>query len=189
MEIIKDLISINYTAGKVINPEYIVIHETANRSKGADAMAHRRYFGTNKNAKASAHFVVDDKRAIQLGEFEKGKCYEMWHVGTGKFKNPIYNKNSIGIEICVNSDGDYNKAFENAVTLCRHIMEKTGIDSAHVVRHFDAWGKRCPATMLEHPQLWEKFKNEVSKPTFNEGENAPRKCRHFAQSYKKGVIL
>ncbi len=173
----------------MITPKYIVIHETANKSKGADAKAHRRYFGTNKNAKASAHFVVDDKCAIMLGEYEIGKCYEMWHVGKGKFRNPIYNSNSIGIEICVNSDGVYEKAWANAVELTRQIMLKTSIDAQHVVRHYDAWGKNCPATMLANPSLWEKFKIEVSKPLPNKSTNIVKKCRHFSQSYKKGVIL
>ena len=177
------LITINYTVGKVITPRYIVIHETANPAKGADADAHRRYFGTNKAAKASAHFVVDDTCAIRLGEFEPGRCWEMWHVGKGRqVKNPIYNSNSIGIEICVNADGDYETARQRAVLLTRYVMEKTGIPAACVVRHYDAWGKNCPATMLAHPELWLDFHNQVSQKTVPVRNFDTKTCRHFAQT-------
>lgn len=176
------LISINYTVGKIIVPKYIVIHETANTAKGADADAHRRYFGTNKNAKASAHFVVDDTCAIRLGEYEPGKCWQMWHVGSGKFKNPIYNSNSIGIEICVNADGDYDKARQRAILLTRYVMDRTGIPIERVVRHYDAWGKNCPATMLRYPELWENFKTEAAKRIIPAVEVRTKNCRHFAQT-------
>lgn len=165
MKIEKKFIDINYTKGVVIKPKYIVIHETANRSKGADANAHYRYWSRNASAKSSAHFVVDDSTVIQLGEFEPGKCRKMWHVGgrAGKYKNPIYNSNSIGIEICVNSDGDYDCAFAKAAELTRYIMSVTGIPAENVVRHYDSWGKHCPATMLERPSLWVEFKRRVSQ--------------------------
>lgn len=165
MNIEKKLIGINYTKGAVIKPVYIVIHETANRSRGADADAHYRYWSTNANAKSSAHFVVDERKVIQLGEFEPGKCWRMWHVGgkAGKYINPIYNSNSIGIEICVNSDGDYNCAFAKAAELTKYIMSVTGIPAERVVRHYDSWGKHCPATMLDRPSLWVEFKRRVSQ--------------------------
>jgi len=185
----KDLISINYTAGKVITPRWIVIHETANTARGADARAHRKYFGTNKTARASAHFVVDDGCVIQLGEFEPGKCWQMWHVGSGKFKHPIYNSNAIGIEICVNADGDYEAARARAIRLTRYVMERTGIPPEQVVRHYDAWGKHCPARMLETPSLWDNFKAEIAKKTMKPVENDTKNCRHFAQTFKNGVFL
>jgi len=169
--------------GKVIVPKYIVIHETANTAKGADANAHRRYFGSNKNAKASAHFVVDDTRAICLGPFEPGTCREMWHVGKGRYqKNPIYNSNSIGIEICVNADGDYETARRRAILLTRYVMERTGIPAERVVRHYDAWGKNCPATMLRYPELWKDFQKQIAVQTVSNVQNTSKKCRHFAQT-------
>ena len=177
------LITINYTVGKIIVPRYIVIHETANPAKGADADAHRRYFGTNKNAKASAHFVVDDTCAVQLGKFLPGECWEMWHVGKGRVqKQPIYNSNSIGIEICINADGDYEKARRRAILLTRYVLAQTGLSADRVVRHYDAWGKNCPAKMLASPVLWEDFKEQVSNKTVSAVNFDTKKCRHFAQT-------
>ena len=44
---------------------YIVIHDTGNKSKGADADSHFRYFnGGNRNS--SADFFVDDKMPSAL---------------------------------------------------------------------------------------------------------------------------
>ena len=146
MNIEKKLISMNYNKGVVIKPKYIVIHETANTSKGANSMAHLNYWNTNSAANSSAHFVVDDKQIIQLGEFENGKCFKMWHVGNNQGKSDISNDNAIGIEICVNSDGDYTKAWQNAIELTKYILEKTGLTVAAVKRHYDAWGKHCPAS-------------------------------------------
>ncbi|MEL6866296.1 MAG: N-acetylmuramoyl-L-alanine amidase, partial [Bacteroidota bacterium] len=42
----------------------IVAHWTANRSRGADAMANRNYFNTTDRY-ASAHYIIDDHSIIQ----------------------------------------------------------------------------------------------------------------------------
>ncbi len=165
MNIEKKLIAMNYSKGVVIKPKYVVIHETANKAKGANALSHFNYWNTNAAANSSAHFIVDDKQVIQLGEFENGKCLKMWHVGDNKGKSDITNDNSIGIEICVNSDGDYAKARQNAIELTRYILAKTGLPVSAVKRHYDAWGKHCPATMLDTPELWTDFIKHLEKPT------------------------
>lgn len=162
MNIEKKLISMNYDKGKVIWPKYVVIHETANPNVGAGAQSHFNYWNTNSSAKSSAHFVVDDKQIIQLGEYENGKCFKMWHVGDNKGHSDIINDNAIGIEICVNSDGNYAKARQNAIELTAHILKKTGLTVSAVKRHYDASGKKCPATMLNKPELWADFINQLS---------------------------
>ena len=164
----KKLINKNYSKGVVIQPQYIVIHETDNTAKGANADAHYKYWNSNDNAKASAHFVVDDTKALQLGELNR----RMWHVGDNKGYSPITNSNSIGVEICVNSDGDYTLARRNAIELVRDLMKKTGIEADHVVRHNDASGKHCPRRMMDNPKLWEDFKKEVSCVGVKTGKEA-----------------
>ncbi len=161
MELIKKLININYTKGTVIKPEYIVIHETDNFRAGADAMAHYNYWSSDPNAQSSVHFVCDDKCVVQLGEFEIGKCWRMWHVGDNKGYSNITNSNTIGIEICVNLDGNYDKARANAVELVRYIMPIVGLSPDRVVRHKDASGKSCPNKMIANPALWEEFKKQI----------------------------
>ena len=164
MEIIKKQIAYNRTRrkGKIC---YIVIHDTGNKSNGADADSHFKYFnGGNRNS--SADFFVDDKKILQINDYN---IYNTWQVGDGKGKYGITNGNSIGIEICVNADGDYNIAFTNAIKLTKHLMKELNIPAKNVVRHYDASRKNCPASMSENNwEKWEEFKRLLKEETFVE---------------------
>ena len=161
MKINKKQIAYNRTARKQ-NPIYIVIHDTGNTGKGANANAHFNYFnGGNRNA--SADFFVDDTQVLQVNDYTK---YYTWHCGDGKGKYGITNSNSIGIEICINSDGNYNIAFQNAVELTKHLMKELNIPVERVVRHYDASRKNCPASMsVNNWELWSKFKEALVMQT------------------------
>lgn len=140
--------------------KYIVIHDTGNRSKGADALAHYRYFNGG-NRGASAHYFIDDKRVVQL----VGDSLASWHCGDGKGRYGITNSNSIGIEICINSDGDYNIAVANTIELVKNLMERFNVPAERVIRHYDTSRKSCPNTMK--PNNWAKWKwfhDEIKKP-------------------------
>ena len=140
-------------------PRYIVIHTTGNPRRGADARAHFDYWN-GKNVGQSADFVVDDKEALQINDFSK---YYTWHCGDGKGRYGITNSNSIGIEICVNADGDFEKALENAVELVQRLKAETGI--TEVVRHYDASRKLCPAELSkDNWNEWYKFLDRVNHP-------------------------
>ncbi|WP_235860780.1 N-acetylmuramoyl-L-alanine amidase family protein [Peptoniphilus porci] len=118
MLIEKRLISFNYSKRRgMVKPIYIVVHDTGNVNAGADAMAHYRYFNGG-NRKASAHYFVDDKRIVETVETTNAS----WHCGDGYGKYGITNSNSIGVEICVNSDGNYEKALENARIVIRFLI-------------------------------------------------------------------
>jgi N-acetylmuramoyl-L-alanine amidase CwlA len=157
----KILIDINYSKGVFITPFYIVIHETDNTSYGANAIANRNYFANHSEAQASTHFVVDDKNIIQCAELN-WKC---WHVGDNKGYSDITNSNSIGIEICVNSDGDFAKAKQNAIELTKYLIAQLNIPINRVVRHYDSSGKHCPRIMLDNPQMWIDFTNQLKGDT------------------------
>lgn len=183
MEIEKKQIAYNRSkrAGKIC---YIVIHDTGNRKKGANADAHFNYFnGGNKNA--SADFFVDDTKVLQVNDYTK---YQTWHVGDGKGKYGITNSNSIGIEICINSDGDYDKAFVRGVELTKHLMGELNIPPDRVVRHYDASRKNCPQSMNE--EKWAEFKGLLKE------DNMEKFCDisgHFAEKdikelFNMGVI-
>jgi len=137
---------------------YIVIHDTGNKNRGADAEAHFRYFnGGNRNS--SADFFVDDKQILQVNDYIKNYT---WHCGDGKGRYGITNANSIGIEICVNSDGNYEKAYANAIELTKHLMKELNITVDRVVRHYDASRKNCPASMSsQNWALWNDFRKAL----------------------------
>ena len=137
---------------------YIVVHDTANRSRGADAMRHYTFFD-RENQASSADFFVDDTQILQVNDYF---TYYTWHCGDGKGARQITNQNSIGVEICVNRDGNYRKAVTNAEYLVARLMAELEIDASHVVRHYDASGKNCPASMEKHNwRKWEQFKKAI----------------------------
>lgn len=114
---------------------YITIHETANERKGANAEMHARLQSSGNSRMASWHYQVDDKQAIQSFP-HTARC---WHAGdrTG-------NNMSIGIEVCVNEDGDFKQAVKNAADLVRNIMKEENIPLRNVVQHNRWSGKDCP---------------------------------------------
>src|SRR5690625_3471562 len=86
------------------------------------------------------------------------------------------NLNSIGIEICVNSDGDFKQAVANAAALTRKIMKDEGISKSNVVQHNKWSGKNCPTNLRNGSKgiTWNDFMAQVggsvstskpSKPT------------------------
>lgn len=139
-------------------PQYIVIHTTGNSANGANARAHFSYWNSGKVGQ-SADFVVDDKEALQINDYTR---FYTWHCGDGKGKYGITNANSIGIEICINSDGDFQKAVDNAVLLVRKLKKETGISK--VVRHYDASRKCCPSEFSkDNWAAWRLFLEKVNE--------------------------
>lgn len=137
--------------GYAMKPEYITIHNTANTSKGANALMHARYV-KNPSTATSWHFTVDDTRAVQhLPLNENG-----WHAGDGA--HGTGNRKSIGIEVCENSDGNFEKAFDNAAQLVAKLMKDTGIPITKVVPHKHWSGKQCPRRILPR---WGEFISRV----------------------------
>ena len=152
-------IKYNYS-NRTAKIKYIVIHDTGNRGKGANALSHFKYFNGD-NRQSSADIFVDDKEILVVNDYMK---YYSWHCGDGKGKSGITNNNSVGIELCINSDGDYNKAFENLIKITKELMKKLNIPLDRVVRHFDASGKNCPQTMRDNDwQKWKEFKSMLTE--------------------------
>ena len=141
------------------SPKFIVIHETDNEDKGADAKRHAQALN-NGNLEASVHYYVDDKVIYQTlshsdGAWAVGKSY-----GTALVAG-VTNYNSINIEICVNCDGNYTKSRQNAIDLTKKLMKDLNISADKVIRHYDAKKKYCPRKMLDNPKLWVDFKYKI----------------------------
>lgn len=157
MQINKKLIKHNFVKGRKEKIKYIVIHDTGNPNKGADAENHYKYFNS-KYVGASAHYFVDEKQILQVINDED----TAWHVGDGKGVYGINNNNSIGIEICIN-DGNYDKEVERTLELTKHLMEKHSIPIENVVRHYDASRKSCPRFMMTNNwKAWHEFKARLA---------------------------
>jgi len=157
--------------------KYIVIHETDNTKKGANANAHGLLQARGNSRKASWHYTVDDKEIVQSFS-DNVQC---WHAG-----NEYYNKNSIGIEICVNSDGNFKKAVENAVKLTKHLMDKYNIPASNVIQHNQASGKNCPRYLRsgEKGVTWTDFERMIRE---NKTETKPKQQAAAKQTQSKAV--
>lgn len=140
--------------------KYITIHETGNKNKGADAINHAKYI--NNGSSATWHYTVDDKQIIQHYE-DSVQC---WHCGDGRGEG---NTNSIGIEMCVNSDGDFNRTILNTIELVKHLMNKHNIPIENVVQHNKWSGKDCPANIRSgKPISWGGFINMIKNTNSND---------------------
>lgn len=137
---------------------YIVVHDTGNPSRGANATAHYNYFNGGDRS-SSADFFVDDTQVLCVNDYYK---YYTWHCGDGHGKYGITNRNSVGIEFCINVDSDRDKTLERTAQLVRELMQELNIPIERVVRHYDASRKNCPQSMSKNGWAqWYKFKEKL----------------------------
>lgn len=149
-------------SGTPIVPQFITIHNTDNKNKGADAQAHGKfvtetgyYVINGKRSYVSWHYTVDDKRVVKhLPVNEKAL-----HAGSAEG-----NMNSIGIEICMNRGINQDVAFLRAARLCAALLFDLAAlnkDVNHVVPHKHWSGKNCPVLLLDNGTTigvkWNKF--------------------------------
>lgn len=143
----------------------LVAHWTANTGKGANAKANVRYFNTTDRY-ASAHYVVDDHSIYQcIPDHEMA-----YHVGANKYLpdgerirggTGTPNAFLVGFEMCVNSDGDWTKTYQNSAELAAFLLRKYRMTVYDLYRHHDITGKDCPKMMLEESK-WMAFKNLIA---------------------------
>ena len=153
----------NYRARRTQPVRYIVMHYTANN--GDTARNNCDYYHRVGSLQASAHYFVDEHGAMQSVR----ECDTAWHCGARAYWHPeCRNGNSIGIEMCSRkrADGSYYikpETVANAAALAREIMQRYGIDTEHVVRHYDVTGKRCPMPWVDDPAQWTAFKDMLKQ--------------------------
>ncbi|QSJ04795.1 N-acetylmuramoyl-L-alanine amidase [Cellulosimicrobium phage DS1] len=135
--------------------EYVTIHETANQSKGANAKAHANLQSGGNVRSASWHETCDDKEAV-LSFPASVRC---WHAGSR-----AGNHRSYGIEICVNSDGDFAKAVDHAAQRAAAVLKQRGLPISRLVQHNYWSGKNCPTFLRSGSKgiTWADFVQKVS---------------------------
>ena len=132
--------------------KYLVIHETDNTGSGANAAAHNSFIHQNANAEegiVSWHYTVDDHEIYHhLPDNEVA-----WHAG---------NMNGIGIEMCVNSDGNYEQTLINTEKLCARLLIEYDLNPSKALKkHQDFSGKICPSTLINSGR-WDEFCSAVT---------------------------
>lgn len=143
----------NYQKGRTQPVEYIVVHYTANT--GDTAQNNLDYFARTKTG-TSAHYFVDENEVCQSVQ----DTDVAWHCGSKNPRHPYCrNANSIGIEMCDSLNRVPEATRARTAAFVRELMVKYGIDSSHVLRHYDVTGKRCPAPWVDNPADWMEFKS------------------------------
>lgn len=161
MKVNKEYVSDNNTY-ESNHPQYIVVHNTDNFAAGADASAHARAQCNGNFDGMSVHYYTDDKGTVYQAASHGRGC---WHVGVnygGRLFGTVNNRNSIGVEMCVQAGYDYNKAFAHTVEFVRQLMAETGIPTDRVLQHYDVCAKNCPS-QIRARGMWEEFKHRIGK--------------------------
>ncbi|OEH86265.1 hypothetical protein BHU72_12075 [Desulfuribacillus stibiiarsenatis] len=151
-EIVKDFIPVGRKnrPGLAMTPRFITIHDTGNTGTGADAKAHATYLN-HPNTGVSWHYTTDSNQIIQhLPTNENG-----WHAGDGY--SGTGNRQSIGIEKCINRDGDFNATVQITQWLVANLMKEHNIPIENVVQHNRWSGKNCPQTLRSQQNGWTNF--------------------------------
>ena len=163
--------------------KYIVVHDTGNPSRGANATAHYNYFNGGDRS-SSADFFVDDTQVLCVNDYYK---FYTWHCGDGHGKYGITNRNSVGIEFCINVDSDRDKTLERTAQLVRELMQELNIPIERVVRHYDASRKNCPQSMSGNGWAqWYKFKEKLKGEdlTMAQYEELKNEISHLTETVK-----
>ena len=144
---------------------YITIHETGNQAAGAGAKNHANWLSNGANGEIGYHYTVDDHEIYHhIPDSEKA-----WHAGDGG--SGTGNLHSIGIELCVNADGDFEQTKKNAAWLVAKLMEDYSIPIGNVVQHNHWSGKNCPQTIRE-TGTWDAFL-ALCRAELDSGSTAP----------------
>lgn len=113
---------------------YIVIHETDNFDKTTGAKNHAQFLSENNMDSTSWHYTVDDKEIYHhIPDNEVA-----YHAA-----NEIGNLYGIGIELCVNSGGNFEKTFNNATKLVAYLLKEYNLTIYDLKTHHDFSGKDC----------------------------------------------
>ena len=174
MEITKDLIPKGNKCrpGTKHKKQWIVIHETANKSKGAGAKNHAKYLHNLAKADStylSWHYTVDDSSIYHhIPDDEIA-----WHAGDGSVEGGG-NYAGIAIEICINPESNFVKAVENAANLTAKLIKKHGLNLSAIKQHYDFSGKNCPQN-IRTKGLWKDFLSKVEKHLKSDGQSSNEK--------------
>lgn len=172
----------NYSRGRTLEPDYIVIHYTA----GSSASASIRWL-CNSQANASAHIVIGrDGEITQLVNFNK----IAWHAGRSSWDDKNYlNSYSIGIEL--DNAGILHKQGDKWVTwFGKEIDESEVLVATHKNRTEEAgWHTYTPEQIEACRELCTTLCNKYSiKEIIGHDDIAPQRKTDPGPAFPMGNI-
>ena len=100
---------------------------------------------------------------VEGGEYKMAKtwwCYTQ--VYEGRICSVGGNRNSIGIESCVNEGSNLWYTWQITAQLVAHLMQENDLDINRVVGHHFYTAKHCPQPMLENDmEIWYEFRDLI----------------------------
>ena len=143
--------------GEIREIRYITIHETDNRSEGADSAAHNTFLVGNDTDVTGWHYTVD--AAVIYHNLPDNEI--AWNAGDQRERYGG-NMNGIGIELCVNIDGDFTQTVKNGAALTAALLDAYGLTPDDVRMHSDFMDKVCPHRLITEGRV-EEFLELVRK--------------------------
>ena len=132
----------------------IFVHYTAN--PGTNAAQNRSYFenlSETHETSASSHFIIGyEGEIVQCVPLD-----EIAYAVAGR------NNDSISIECCyVDENGEFTEeTYRSLVHFSALLLEKYGLKSKDLMRHYDDNGKICPKYYVENEDAWWQFVEDV----------------------------
>lgn len=142
---------------------WIVVHESGmpKEKNNAELLAQIQVRNAKQGGReASWNYQVDEGKIYQSFD-DSIVC---WHASDGTRVEGGGNNNGIGIEMCINSDGNYEGAMRLDAKLIAQLMYKYNLTLDNVKRHFDFAPdkKQCPYYMIE-TNRWTEFLELVNR--------------------------
>lgn len=159
----------------------IVVHYLGNPK--TTAQENHDYFESLKDLQdtyMSANYVVGLNGEII-------QCVPDGEVAWASNKANYY---SISIENChEDTTGRFNNTtYWSDVHLVAYLTEKYGLGRDDIIRHYDVTGKDCPKWYVEHPDDWEKFKDDVMTYRQECEDTRQEKIRELQAQTEKDVL-
>ena len=134
----------------------IFVHYTAN--PGTSAAQNRSYFEQQKDmheASVSAHFIIGYEGEII-------QCIPLDEIA---YAVQTRNYDSVSIECCYKSvDGSFTQeTYDSLIALLAWLTDIYDLETEDILRHYDCGGKKCPLYYTEHPDAWERLKEDVAE--------------------------
>ena len=109
----------------------------------------------NDQSSTSWHYTVDDKEIYHhIPDDEVA-----WHAGDRETPDGG-NMNGVGIELCVNADGNFDRTLENGAKLTAYLLKAYSLTTDDIKQHNAFTGKDCPQTIRNENRMQE-FLNKV----------------------------
>ena len=179
--------------------EYLTNHNTGNDDNGANAEMHGKYLknlSQSNSGKKSWHVTIDDKEIRQHLPLNVNGYHCTDGVGSHSG-----NMNSIGIEGCMNKDGNWNKTRLNMIKFnvwCMNNLPNLVGDNwkKTIVPHKHWYNKNCPSVILAESGGFDKFvadciksNNIYNPPTVSINEEYVKILKKVSPEYFEKVWI